>query len=124
MARRDPRTLGPAYPVKPKWKDDVRLEMKRRGLQQKDLARKIGCAQGSLSEALSKEARQSSLVPLIHAVFGWAPPIDPHAPQEPPPSPDAIELAHLFDRLPEQARRKLRDDAEFYLRMIDPDSDH
>jgi hypothetical protein len=27
-------------------------------------------------------------------------------------------MAHLFDRLPEELRRKLRDDAELYLRLV------
>lgn len=119
MARRDPRTEGPAYPVRPQWQSDVRAELKRRGMKQRDLADKIGCAQSTVSEALAKEARQSSLVPQIHAAFGWAPPMDPQAMAM--LSPDAVELAHMFERLPSDARQKLRDDAEFYLRMISVD---
>lgn len=65
MVRRDPRTDGPAYPVRPQWKNDVRAELKRRGMKQRDLAKKIGCAQSTVSEALAEEARQSSLVPSI-----------------------------------------------------------
>lgn len=119
MVRRDARRRGQAYPVNLQWQNDVKAELKRRGMQQKDLARKIDCAEGSLSEALSKNARHSSLVPAIHAAFGWAPPPDLQSPSAAPPlpSPDAIEMAHLFDRLPEDVRRKLRDDAEFYLRI-------
>jgi transcriptional regulator with XRE-family HTH domain len=116
MPRKDPRTEGPAYPVRPQWQNDVRAELKRRGMKQRDLAAKIGCAQSTVSEALAREARQSSLVPQIHATFGWAPPVDPQA--LPMLSPDAVELAHMFERLPEAARRKLLDDAEFYLRTI------
>jgi hypothetical protein len=64
----------------------------------------------------STKARHSSLVPAIHHAIGWDPPPDPQSP--PLPSPDAIEMGHLFDRLPEDIRRKLRDDAEFYLARL------
>lgn len=83
----------------------------------KDLAKKVGCAQSTMQDTLNNpSARHSSLVPAIHAAIGWDPPPDPQSP--PLPSPDAIEMGHLFDRLPEDVRRKLRDDAEFYLRKL------
>lgn len=116
MARRDARRRGHAYPVKTQWQEDVRARLKALGMTRKDLARKIGAAQSSVQDALtSPEAKHSVLVPAIHAAIGWSPPPDPQSP--PLPSPDAIEMAHLFDRLPEDVRRKLRDDAEFYLRL-------
>lgn len=116
MSKRDSRRRGPAYPVKEQWQNDVRKRLDAIGMTKKDLARKIGAAQSSVQETLtSAGARYSSLVPAIHAAIGWDPPPDPQSP--PLPSPDAIEMAHLFDRLPEDVRRKLRDDAEFYLRL-------
>lgn len=115
MPRRNLGRRGPAYPVRTEWQKDVRRRLDSLGMTKKDLARKIGAAQSSVQEALSPGAVQSSLVPFIHAAIGWDPPPDPQSP--PLPSPDAIEMAHLFDRLPEEVRRKLRDDAEFYLRL-------
>lgn len=116
MVRKDSRRRGPAYPTKTKWQEDVRARLRALGMTRKDLARKIGAAQSSVQDALtSPDASHSSLVPAIHAAIGWDPPPDPQSP--PLPSPDAIEMAHLFDRLPEEMRRKLRDDAEFYIRV-------
>jgi len=102
--------------VKTQWQEDVRRRLDALGMTRKDLARKIGAAQSSVQDVLtSHDARHSSLVPAIHSAIGWDPPPDPQSP--PLPTPEAIELAHLFDRLPEDVRRKLRDDAEFYLRL-------
>jgi hypothetical protein len=102
--------------VKTQWQEDVRKRLDAIGMTRKDLARKIGAAQSSVQDVLtSHDARHSSLVPAIHSAIGWDPPPDPQSP--PLPTPEAIELAHLFDRLPEGVRRKLRDDAEFYLRL-------
>ena len=116
MARRDARKRGPAYPVRSAWQEDVRKRLKAIGLNRKDLAQKIGASQSAGWDVLtSSEASHSSLVPDIHAAIGWDPPPEPQSP--PLPSPDAIEMAHLFDRLPEEVRQKLRDDAEFYLRV-------
>lgn len=116
VPRRDARLRGHAYPVKRAWQEDVRARLAALGITPKELAQKIGCAQSSLHDALSKpNAKHSVLVPAIHAALGWDPPPDPQSP--PLPSPDAIEMAHLYDRLPEEARRKLREDAEFYIRM-------
>lgn len=116
MTRRDSRRRGSAYPVKTQWQEDVRKRLEIIGMTKKDLARKIGAAQSSVQETLtSRDARHSSLVPAIHAAIGWDAPPDPQSP--PLPSSDAIEMGHLFDRLPEDMRRKLRDDAEFYLKV-------
>lgn len=116
MPRRDSRRRGPAYPVKTQWQEDVRKRLVAIGMTKKDLARKIGAAQSSVQDALTnRDAKHSVLVPAIHAAIGWDAPPDPQSP--PLPSPDAIEMAHLYDRLPDEVRRKLRDDAEFYLRI-------
>lgn len=116
VSRRDSRRRGSAYPVKTQWQAEVMKRLQEMGWTKKDLARKIGCAPSTMTETLtSADARHSTLVPAIHAAIGWDPPPDPQSP--PLPSADAIEMGHLFDRLPEEARRKLRDDAEFYLRM-------
>ena len=116
MPRKDSRRRGPAYPVKTQWQEDVRARLKTLGLTRKDLAKRIGAAQSTIQVTLtSPDARHSSLVPAIHAAIGWDPPPDPQSP--PMPSQDAIEMAHLYDKLPDEVRRKLRDDAEFYLRM-------
>lgn len=107
---------GHAYPVKKAWQEDVLARLNTMGITPKQLAKKIGCAQSSMWDALKNpDQKQSTLVPAIHAAIGWDPPPDPQSP--PLPSPDAIEMAHLFDRLPEEWRRKIRDDAELFLRL-------
>lgn len=71
---------GPAYPITKEWKGWVRdriEELKRRGeiRSQNDLAAKAGIAKSSLSEALSEESVQSTVMPDIHRALGWPPPL-------------------------------------------------
>jgi lambda repressor-like predicted transcriptional regulator len=104
--------------VKPAWQEDVRQAIKKRGLTEKALAKRVGCAQSTLHDMLNNpDASHSSLVPAVHEALGWDPPPDP---QESPPLPsaDAIEMAHLFDRLPEHIRRQLRDQARTYIDLL------
>lgn len=94
---RDARRQGPAHPVSTEWKRAVRARIKELGMEQNELARRLGCAQSSLATLLGPVARQSSLVPAIHAALGWpAPGV--------PVGPDAAELLHLFVQLPEELR--------------------
>lgn len=113
---------GYGYPVKGTWQEDVRAQLKRLGLTEKELAKKVGCAQSTMHDTLNNpEARSSSLVPAIHDAIGWDPPPDPQAPV-PLPSPDAIEMGHLFDRLPEEIRKQMRDQAKTILAVIEKNS--
>lgn len=108
-----------AYPITPEWQGDVKTRLTKIGMTVKDLAAKIGAAQSTVQELLnSKAARYSSLVPDIHKAIGWDP---PSLPGEGPtlPSPDALELGHMFDRLPEKMRKALRDQALASLEMLD-----
>lgn len=117
-----------AYPVTPEWQQDVKNRLPKvgeNGMTVKDLAAKIGAAQSTVQELLnSKDARYSSLVPDIHAAIGWDPPV---LPGEGPalPSPDALALGHMFDRLPEPMRKAFRSQAIAALEAlglaIDPD---
>lgn len=91
---------GPAYPVTPEWKEQVKARLKELGLNQMLLAKKIRCAPSSLNEILG-DGLQSSLVPKIHAALGWPPPGLPIS------SPDAGEMAYLFPRLPEDIREAM-----------------
>lgn len=122
MTRRDARRGGHPYPVKIKWQRDVRAKLESMGIGKKAFAEKVGASQSAVWDTISNpEVKGSVLVPKIHAALGWDPPPDPKAPDPnspPAPSAEAIELAHMFERLPEAARRKLRDDAEFYVQMI------
>jgi hypothetical protein len=105
--------------VKPHWQEDVKNAFARQGLNEKQFAKKVGCAQSTMHDLLnSSEASHSALVPAIHAALGWDPPPDLHT-APPLPSPDAIEMAHMFDRLPEELKKKLRDDAALYLRLTE-----
>lgn len=119
-----PRKRGHGYPVKPAWQEDVRAEIKKRGMTEKDLAKLVGCAQSTMNDTLNKpNANNSSLVPKIHEALGWAPPPDPQSPV-PLPSADALEMGHLFDRLPESIRRQMRDQAEAILALVETKPDN
>lgn len=98
---------GPGYPVTQRWQGDVKAEIERRGLTEKDLAVSIGCAQSTLHEMLnSTEARHSSLVPAIHRALNWQPPPEPQG-NPLVLSPDAMEMAKMFDDLPDDVAATL-----------------
>jgi len=109
---------GHGYPVKPKWQAAVKAKLTEIGMTEKQLAAEVGCAQSTMHDTLNNpEARNSSLVPAIHAFFKWKPPGEPEA--DPVIfSPDALEMAGLYDRLPEEVRRAMRDQAVATLAMI------
>lgn len=118
QVQRKPRR-GPGYPVKPAWQEDVKARLVKIGMTEKDLGKKVRCAQSTIHDTLNNpDAKYSSLIPEIHAAIGWDPPPDP---QESPPLPsaDAIEMAHMFDRLPEKVRQQMRDQAKTILELID-----
>ena len=116
MVRRDARRTGHPYPVKIQWQEDVRARIAAMGIGKKGLAQKIGASQSAVWDTISNpEVKSSVLVPRIHAALGWDPPPDPQSP--PSLSPDAVEMARLYELLPEDVRRKLLSDAEFYLRI-------
>lgn len=103
--------------MKPAWQAEARKRLKDLGLSEHELAAQIRCAQSTLHQTLNNpEARHSSLLPAIHAAFGWGPPPDPTG-ASPLPSSDAIEMAHMFDRLSDEMKLKLLEDAKFYLRI-------
>jgi hypothetical protein len=88
----------------------------------KALAKKIRCAQSSMSDALAPTAKHSTLVPAIHRALGWDPPPRLAAPTNDPvpiPSADALEMAGMFDRLPENVKQALRDQAKAYLELLE-----
>ncbi len=91
----------------------------------KELANAVGCAQSTMHDMLnSTEAKGSHLVPRVHEVLGWPAPADPTRPPDPSPplpSPDAIELAKMFDLLPDEIRESIRSQALAVLRMIGKD---
>jgi lambda repressor-like predicted transcriptional regulator len=107
--------------VKPPWQEDVRAQLIKIGMTEKDFAKRVGCAQSTMHDLLNKQpSKGSSLVPRVHEVLGWDPPPDPQSPSPPLPSPDAIEMAHLFDRLPEAVKRTMRDQAKSIIEAIQP----
>lgn len=88
----------------------------------KQLALAVPCAQSTMHDMLnSAEAKGSNLVPRIHEIFGWPPPPEPGAPPEPSPplpSPDALELAAMYDNLTDDARESLRSQAALLLQKF------
>jgi hypothetical protein len=84
----------------------------------KDLAAAVKCGQSTMHDLLnSPEAKHSSLVPAIHRRLGWNPPAAPEA--DPVIfSPDALEMAGMYDRLPEEVRKSMRDQAAAFLAAL------
>lgn len=82
---------------------------------EKELALAVGCAQSTMHDLLnSEDARYSSLVPDVHRVFGWSPPNPPEA-MPPVFSPDALEMAAMYDQLPENVRELMRAQAKSFI---------
>jgi hypothetical protein len=108
---------GIPYPVTRTWQNRVRSALEQGKMTPKQFAKKVGCAQSTMSDLLSENARHSTLVPKIHRVLGWEPPQLPEdvSAPVPIPTPDAVELSKMFDRLSDEHRQKLLDDAKTYL---------
>jgi hypothetical protein len=87
-------------------------------MTEKRLSVVVKCAQSTMHDLLnSPESKYSSLVPDVHKALGWPPPGEP----EPDPlilSPDALEMAGMFDKLPEEVRRSMRDQAAAVLAVL------
>lgn len=93
-------------------------------MTEKDLAKIVKCAQSTMHDTLnSPDAKHSSLVPAIHKALGWDAPAEPEAnPQI--YSADALEMAGMFDLLPESMRKAMRDQAKAVLDLVKkPDGD-
>lgn len=122
------RSRGHIHPVKPQWQLDVKAELKRRLLADvaprnpKELAEVVKCAQSTMHDMLNlPNAKGSHLVPRVHEALGWPPPPDlgrPAEPSPPLPSADAIEMAKMYDMLPEDVRRSMRDQAAAILALL------
>jgi len=118
QARPGSAPRGHGYPVKPKWQAAVKERLTEMGKTVKWLAGEVGCGQSTMHDTLNNpEARHSHLVPKIHKVLGWAAPGEPEA----TPiilSPDALEMAGMYERLPEDVRRAMRDQAAAMLASL------
>jgi lambda repressor-like predicted transcriptional regulator len=105
---------GPAYPITEDWQDWVRArikELKKAGeaRSQNEIAEMAGIAKSSLSEALSKSAVQTTVMPEIHKALGWPPPLLC-------PPLYILALVQLFEQLDERTQgewlERLRQDVE------------
>jgi lambda repressor-like predicted transcriptional regulator len=65
---------GSAYPIDKQWRDRVEARIAEMGISRSEFARRAKVSKASLSEALSPESKQSTLVPAIHKALGWGPP--------------------------------------------------
>lgn len=89
---------GPAYPITKEWQGWVRErieQLKEAGevRSQNALAAKAGISNAALSEALSEEAVQTTVMPEIHKALGWPRPL-----LTPPIY--VLHLVEYFERLP------------------------
>lgn len=64
------------FPVDKAWQDDIRALLKRRGISQAELARRIGASPGSITLLFKPDTDQSRLVPAIHRCLELTPPPD------------------------------------------------
>lgn len=71
---RQPRPRGTWWPVDEDWKRDTKADMKKAGVSQSELARRIGCNRGGVSVLFRPATRMSRLVGPIHEVLGRPPP--------------------------------------------------
>lgn len=86
----------------------------------KDLAAEVKCGQSTMHDTLNNpEAKHSSLIPAIHRALKWK---EPSAPEADPVifSPDALEMAGMYDRLPDEVRKSMRDQAAAILALLTP----
>ena len=81
---------GPAYPIDNEWRERVEEAISSMKISHAELARRAHVSKASLSEALSKNSTQSTLVPAIHKALGWP------APRPLLLSKDAEEVMHAI----------------------------
>lgn len=98
------------YPTPKEWRDRVLAELRGRRGAQADLARKIGCAPGTLNELLHS-GKHSHLVPAIHRELGWPPPALPAT-----GSTDQHEIEAFLKKMGKTGREAFR-----MLSVMDPD---
>lgn len=70
------------WPVDQAWKTTVLADMRRLGISQAEMARRIGCKQSALTVLFRPETKQSRLVPLIHRELDRPAPSTVTAPDE------------------------------------------
>src|SRR5262249_40760105 len=76
LMSRQPRPRGRFYSVDSVWKAQVQTLLKKKGISQAELARRISASPGSIVLLFKPETIQSRLVPAIHKVLQLEPPID------------------------------------------------
>jgi transcriptional regulator with XRE-family HTH domain len=113
VPRRKPGPSGPAYPIRPKWQQTVREEMRAQNISQTDLAKTIGCSQAAIASLLRDGAKQSALVPAINKALGLKRPADPSVEVT---DPERAELAAILDELSDEDVARLLDTARRFLK--------
>lgn len=73
---RQSRPRGRFSPVDAAWKSEVQALLRRRGISQAELARRIGASPGSIVLLFKPDTVQSRLVLAVHRVLGLEPPAD------------------------------------------------
>lgn len=109
----DARKLGPAFPVDEDWKAKVRSELKTRSISLATLGDAVGARSPSIHFLLGPKSKSSSLVPAIHEFFGWP------LPGIPSVSTDRQEIMSIVDKLDEDGRKWLLEQAQSYRRIME-----
>ena len=104
VSRKAPGPSGPAYPVRAKWQDEVRVRLKAKGMTQLDLAKIVGCTQPAIAAVLREGAKQSALVPAISKALGMRKPADPSIENV---DPVRAELAELLEEMSDEAAQAM-----------------
>jgi hypothetical protein len=105
--KKQTRTRGPGWPISEAWKRRVKADMKARGITKAELARRIPCAEGSLTVLFRPKTRQSRLVPAIHQVLHWLRPTTVSSSDE------------LWQRIDEMWPLLTREERELVLSLVD-----
>lgn len=101
---------GPAIPISDAWKKRVIDRIAEMGISQNALARKAKISKSALSEALSEESKQTTIMAEIHEALGWDPP--------PTMTKDSLELMAIVEQLPERDQGELLGQARERLRRL------
>lgn len=102
MAKTRSHPRGPGYPIDAVWRASVKKRLAELGMNQSDLARRIGASTAAVTILLSPKTRHSRLVPAIHRVLEWRPPST--SPETEALSEDLLRWERLYHQLDETAR--------------------
>lgn len=89
--------------VSAEWKHQALEAMKAESISRAELARRVGVSDAAITQLFSTRTKQSRLVPAIHAVLGWTPPVQSGGEIDS----ELAELIDLWGRMDDKARKAI-----------------